>query len=171
MSTPPPSTPPAAKPADPAQKLYEQLHAGAFQFDAALGSLNEAVQALRPLPNDQGGDTKEALLNVLDMLDSSGRTLADHNDSPTVDEVRADVKQSDGQRIEAINDAIDAIREVRETQGVIGDMLNSAPPAKEKAGLTKADASIAEALEAMEEGVRLLGGTVPEGAAGSKGAE
>lgn len=151
---------PPPEPTDAAGTLHEKLHAGAYQFDAALDSLQTAREALQAIVDDQGGDTKEALLDILDMLDSTGDTLGEYNVSPELDEVKKDVAASEKHLKTAIDDANDALRELRDAHGNLGDMLASDPPAKEKTALEKADGAIAEAIDAISDGIHLLGGEV-----------
>ncbi|AIE85806.1 hypothetical protein OP10G_2438 [Fimbriimonas ginsengisoli Gsoil 348] len=157
----PPSAGTAMVAADPAQKLYEQLHAAAFQFSTASDNLNDAVAALRPLPGTVGGDTKEALLNALDGLDSTGRTLVDMAQPPEQQQVRQDQAASEKQRAKWVEEGIDAIRELRDASDTVGDLIESKPPPKEAAALDEADGAISDALDAMEDAIKLLGGTVP----------
>jgi len=151
-------TPPSG---NSAQLLHEKLHAGAYQLDSALDSLQQARAALNDIVAEQGGDTKEALLNVLDMLDSAGETLGQFNVSPDLAEIQKDVAEADKRRLHAIDEASDALREIREARATLADMLESGPPKKEKAALEKADDSMMEGLDAVADGIKLLGGTPP----------
>lgn len=151
---------PGAAPAVPVvQSLPEKLGAGAYQFDAALGSVDDAHKAVESIMSDQGGDTKEALLDLIDTFDSIGKTLAEYNVSPTPEELGKDPSVADKWQKSAIEEGNSALTEIREARGTLSDMLDSEPPAKEKAALGKADDAMAEAEDAVKEGVTQLGGT------------
>lgn len=151
---------PGGAPAAPVvQSLPEKLSAGAYQFDAALGSVDDAHKAVESIMGDQGGDTKEALLDLLDTFDSVGKTLAEYNVAPTKQELAQDAAAADKWQKSAIEEGNSALTEIREARGTLGDMLDSEPPAKEKAALDKADEAMAEAEDAVKEGITQLGGT------------
>jgi len=146
---------------DPAHQLYEKLHAGAYQLDSALDSLQQARTLLTNIVSDQGGETKEALLNVLDTLDSAGETLGQYNVSPELSEVQKDTAAAEKRRQHASDEAIDALREIREVRTTLNDMLESGPPKREKEALEGAVDAVGEGLSAVTDGVKLLGGTPP----------
>lgn len=151
----------SAAPPDAAHQLYEKLHAGAYQLDSALDNLQQARTALTNIVSDQGGETKEALLNVLDMLDSAGETLGQYNVSPELSEIQKDTAAAEKRRSHAADEAIDALREIREARATLNDMLESGPPKREKEALESAGDAVEEALSAVTDGIKLLGGTPP----------
>lgn len=150
-------------PKDEATALLEQLRGGAYQIDVAMGSMEVAMNRVRPLMADNPAETKEALQNIADMLDSAGATLIEFNDAPTIEQVRANFKENDDRRLKAIDEADDARQEVEQARTIVSDMLHSEPPAEIKSKLEEIDTAIDEALDAIEAAIEAFGGTVPEG--------
>lgn len=152
----------AVAPSDPSAALYEKLRAGAYQFDAALASLEQATAAIKPLAEAQTQkETKDALQNVLALLDQAGRSAAELHEAPERAQVDAAFAAQDERRLKGIESMSLALREVREAQGTVEDMLDSQPPAQEKEILDKADTALDEADDAISEGIKALGGTPP----------
>lgn len=153
----------APEPKDEATALLEQLRGGSYQIDVAMGSMEVAMNRVRPLAAQNAEETREALQNIADMLDSAGATLIEFNDAPTLEDIRANFKQHDDHRLKAIEEADDARQEIEQARGIVADMLNSQPPADVKATLDEIDTAIDEALDAIEAAIEAFGGTIPEG--------
>lgn len=159
----PGATTTSGAPKDEATTLLEQQRGGAYQIDVAMGHMEHAMNLVRPLAVDKPDETKEALQNIVDMLDSAGATIIEFNDAPTLDKIKENFKEQDDRRLKAIEEADDARQEVEQAKGIITDLLASEPPADVKTSLTEIDESIEEALDALEAAIEAFGGTVPEG--------
>lgn|GEM_PF-6598849 len=151
----------STKPEDPAAALREQLHAGAYQANGALDDLNDALEAIRSLPDQNTGETKEALLNLIDTLDSAGRELSDHTGAPDIEEVRKDIEGTKDLREKALTDVSASLMAIREVQSTLDDMIDSGPPPPMKSALQKASEAIDDATASAGEAIKLLGGKIP----------
>lgn len=150
---------PAVAATDPLVEGREKDAQAAFSLDAASASLDDALAGAKKLAPRAGGDAKEALMNVAAMLDSAGTTLADHDDPPPpMEEYRKGDPAAN--RKKALDDAVDALHELRDAAGVLDDLSQNAPPAFAKP-LDEIQSSLDEALESVEDAVKSLGGTVP----------
>lgn len=161
--TPPTSN--GAEPKDEATALLEQLRGGSYQIDVAMGGMERAMNLVRPLAVNKPDETREALQNVADMLDSAGATIIEFNDAPTLDKIRANFKENDDHRLKAIEEADDARQEVEQARGIVTELIASEPPADVKASLDEIDNAIEETLDALEAAIEAFGGTIPEGGA------
>ena len=162
-STEPPPNPSmstATPPKDEATTLQEQIRAGAYQIDAAMGALERAMNLVRPLAKENAPALKEPLANIAEMLDSAGATIMDFNDAPSLDAVRSDFKKHDDHRLKAIEEANDARREIDEARGIVADLLQSGAPVEAKTKLQEIQDAIEEALDGLEEGIQSFGGQV-----------
>jgi enamine deaminase RidA (YjgF/YER057c/UK114 family) len=159
----PGTTASTSEPKDEATALLEQLRGGSYQADVAMGSMEVAMNRVRPLAAQNAEETREALQNIADMLDSAGATLSEFTDAPTLEEIRANFKENDDRRLKAIEEADDARKEVEQAKGIVADMLLSEPPADVKATLDEIDTAIDEALDAIEAAIEAFGGTIPDG--------
>jgi predicted outer membrane protein len=162
----PPNDAPATStsaPKDASAALYEQLRAGAYQVDAAMGAMERAMNEVRPLAQDKPEETKEALQTVADLLDSAGATVVEFNDAPTEKAVKADFSGNDERRLKAIEETNDARQDVDTARGYVTDLLASEPPQDVRAKLEEIDDAIEEALDALEAAIEALGGKVEDG--------
>lgn len=157
--TPPPVAETPA-PSDPAQALQEQFRSAAFQVDAATGAIEEALAKVRPMLQGNPPETKEAVQNVLDGLDSAAATIGEFNEAPKIEEVRAHVSTYDERRLKMIDELNDAWRELGDAGGTLEDLLASDPPANVKASLEAGRDAVDDASDALEEAIQALGGKV-----------
>lgn len=148
-------------PVDPVAAHHDAEEQAAYSIDAACASIETALTDTKKLAPVAGGEAKEALLNVAEMLDSAGATLADHDDQPPalpqyrkLDADRAAVRQK------AVSDAIDALQELRDASGVLEDLSQNVPPEHAPA-LEKIQASTDDAIEGLKSAISDLGGKVP----------
>ena len=133
----------------------------AFSIDAACASIEDALAATKKLAPAAGGDAKEALLNVAEMLDSAGATLADHNDSPPpIETYRKEEAERESDRQKAVTDALDALHELRDARGVLDDLSSNVPP-EHAQPLASIGAQTDEAIDAVKDAIGRLGGKVP----------
>ena len=120
-----PRTPesPAAPP--PEAKAYEDYRAGLYSLNAAQQSLAEALSASQKLHAGlpQGSEVEAGLQDIVYGVDSAGNTIADHAvDPPTQAEFDTDFSRHDDARLKAIEAINDALHDLREANGVAGDM-------------------------------------------------
>ncbi|RYG24845.1 hypothetical protein EON82_09260 [bacterium] len=153
---------PTAKPAgDPVVARREADVQAAFSIDAACASIEQALADTKKLAPVAGGDAKEALLNVAEMLDSAGATLADHNEEPPpLHTYRKEESEQASERQKAVTDALDALQELRDAHGILAD-LSANVPAEHKQALDGIEAQTGEAVNAVEDAIGRLGGKVP----------
>lgn len=152
-----------SEPKDEATALLEQLRGGSYQIDVAMGGMEKAMNLVRPLAVDKPAETKEALQNIADMLDSAGGTIIEFNDAPSLETIKENFKANDDRRLKAIEEADDARQEVEQAHGIVAELLASEPPADVKASLDQINDAIEETLDALEAAIEAFGGTVPEG--------
>ncbi|RYG45773.1 hypothetical protein EON79_11785 [bacterium] len=147
--------PAVVKGAPPEERLYTALRAGTYQTNAALESIREASEHTKPLSEIAQGEAKESLLDLLDLLDSSGRLLADHVEEPDRAKVEREFNNADDERLSAIEDlgrAKDELTDALET----AVELEKAAPEPLKAEHATIRTSIEEAKGAVEEGLTEL---------------
>lgn len=151
----------AGPPPDPVVALREDDAQAAYSLDAACASIESALTATKKLAPVAGGDAKEALLDVADMLDSAGATLADHSEPPPpIEAYRKSEADRAMERQRAVSDAIDALRELREARGTLDDLAATVPEERSDS-LAAIQDDTAEAIDAVESSIRRLGGKVP----------
>jgi hypothetical protein len=156
-----PSPASGVRAADPVVALREADEQAAFSIDAACAAIEDALAATKRLAPVAGGDAKEALLDVAEMLDSAGATLADHNEPPPpLDAYRKEEAERATERQKAVADALDALKELRDARGTLDDLAANVPSEHSKA-LDAIGAQNDEAIDAVESGITHLGGKVP----------
>ena len=133
----------------------------AYSLDAASEAIADALTATRKLAPAVGGDAKDALLDVAEMLDSAGATLADHDEPPPdLETYRKAQAEGTEERRKALDAALDALHELRDAQGTLDDLSETAPPPHRDA-LAEIGGGVEEAIGAVEGAVVKLGGRVP----------
>ena len=147
--------------ADPVVALRSADEQAAFNFEAAGASIESALKAAKKLAPVAGGDAKEALLDVADMLDSAGATLADHTEGPPpISEYRKAENEQASERQHAVADALDALHELRDARGTL-DTLAETVPSEHAKSLDAIRGQVDEAVSAVEDAIGRLGGKVP----------
>ncbi len=141
-----PAPAPVALPAPVASQEDGGAAEAAFGFDAACASIESAAAAAKRLVPGSDGEAKEALLSLAAMLDAAGESLADHTQSPVGDK--------------AVEDASDALQALRDARDVLEGLAPDAPKAYDKI-LSAARADVEEAIDAVDGGIKRLGGKVP----------
>ena len=144
-------------PSDPVVARRDDEARAAYSLDAALQAIADARAGTKRLAPLAGGDAKEALLDVAEMLDSAGATLAEHDDGPPpIAEYRKLAAERATERQRAVNDALDALHELRDAQGTLDDLAQTVPEER-KAPLTEAQSQTGEAIAAVESAIVRLG--------------
>ena len=139
-----------------ASPLYAQLRAGAFNLDSAANSLQTALESARKLLKEDDGDPKQALLDLVALVDDAGEAISDDTIAPTPEEVSKDPKGHEQDRLDAIEHASDAMKSVAEASAISGDLAQSAPE-ELRPDAEVLDKSIVEALDALKDAIRELG--------------
>ena len=154
----PKASPPSA---DPVASRRDEEAQAAYSLEAAISSIADARTGTKRLAPIAGGEAKEVLLDVEDMLDSAGATLAEHDEGPPpLAEYRKVASERSAERQKTVNDALDALHELRDAQGTLNDLAQNAP-AERKAPLREVQAQTDEAIASVESAVTRLGGKVP----------
>ena len=153
---------PSSKPSvDPVVAHREADEQAAFSIDAACASIEEAQKDTKKLAPIAGGDAKEALLNVAEMFDSAGATLADHNEPPPpIEAYRKEESERASERQKAVTDALDALHELRDARGTLDDLAETVPKEHAKP-LEDIRSQADEAIDAVANAITRLGGKVP----------
>jgi hypothetical protein len=145
--------------ANPEERLQDQLRTGSFQLQAAADAISDAIDRVGPLAASQDGQTREALQAIRELLDGSGALVSEYADEPpTEDELRVDPALYDEERLRAIEAAQAAMEMLREAENLVRGLLGSGPPERERRQLEQIQSPILEALEAVAEGIRGMGG-------------
>ncbi|CAN5722515.1 hypothetical protein BH11ARM2_BH11ARM2_32900 [soil metagenome] len=150
--SPEPEAPVAAKTSTPEERLYEALRAGTYQANAALEAIRDADERTKPLSKETEGEAKDAMLDLLDDLDASGRFLADHVEEPDRAKVAKDFGTADDERLDAIEDLGKAKEKLTDALDIAKELEKVAPEEikDEHATIT---ASIQEAADAVGDGI------------------
>ncbi|CAN5363313.1 hypothetical protein BH11ARM1_BH11ARM1_17430 [soil metagenome] len=155
------SVPP--KPAQSAEEiLYDQVRSGHYQLSSALDPLEDASQAAHKMAASQDdAETKKAVTGVEGKIKAAGSKIADYTDvPPDYTEFLKQLDDQDDDRLKAIDGGNAAIDTLKDAQSDVEDMLSSDPPEPEKGQLTDIDDSIKEAIDAVSDAVKTLGGQV-----------
>lgn len=142
----------------PAANPYEQLHAAAFQIGTALDRLHDALAGVKPLGSTESGPTKDALAEVAAAFDSAGRIVEDYSESPSADELKKSPARAEALDKKWSEDINQASRKILNAQALIDDLLASGPPENIAHALQNANDEGDEAVSALAEAVRQLGG-------------
>jgi len=68
---------------------------------------------------------RDGLLDVVDMIDACGESLADYSEEPpAADKIKADFAVFDDRRLKAIEAANDSLMDLREALGIIDGMID-----------------------------------------------
>ena len=141
---------------------YEEYRAGLFALEGAGDSLESSLKLTKDLAKKATGEAKDALLDVVDMLDSSGSTISDvTEDAPTLEEFRKQFNVYDEHRLKAIRAISDAYRETQHSLGTLRDLAANAPVTFKKP-LEEVTTETEMASDSMSEAIKHLGGKVPE---------
>lgn len=160
-STPAATTSTPKPNADPIVAAREADEQAAFSFDAACASIEDAQKGTKALAPVAGGDAKEGLLDVAEMFDSAGATLADHNEPPPpIEAYRKESSERSTERQKAVTDALDALQELRDARGRIDNLSQTAPEEHVQA-LETIRGQADEAIDAVQDAIKRLGGKVP----------
>lgn len=107
------------KPKDPAEKVYEQFRSGAFQYGSIVDTLGEAIAKAVEAKQSASGAAKDALDEVLSILDSAGAALEDFQEAPPAEkEFKDNFAKYDDIRLKAIDAGNDALHLLREAKSV-----------------------------------------------------
>ena len=127
------NAPPAVSPKSEGQStLYDQLHSGLFQADAAVKKLADAVDLAGEIEGKSKGDLAASIKNeMIPTLDDAGSTLASltGDELPSAEDVAKQDATFQKRRADLIQKVNDILKDVREQEGSASDMALNQPPA------------------------------------------
>lgn len=121
--------PPAATQQSRTAAAHEQYRAGVFSLSIAQESLATALEAVQALRDQMpaGTEVREGLSAVAESVDGAGANIADvPTEAPTLDQFEARFSEYDDRRLAAITAVNDALHELRDAQGTLADLAESA---------------------------------------------
>ena len=109
---------------DPNQRLFEQVHSGRFQLDSALDSIEVAYRKARDAEAQTTDPTaKERMKMVVQILDETGRAMAEHGGAePTLEDVKADPESFVKKRENLVNDCNDSLHDLRDAREALATL-------------------------------------------------
>jgi len=142
---------------DPSQKLYEQLRVGSVQADITITELEQARDILKALKANPKPNIQEAVIDLLDIIDSVARTLGDYTVVPEQSEIAKDFAAQDEHRLAGIRAFEEAQLDLGDADGVINE-LRSLLPDETSPQPGEVQNHFTNAGEALVDGIRGLGG-------------
>ncbi len=142
---------------DPSRKLYEQLRVGSVQADITITELEQARDILKALKANPKPNIQEAVIDLLDIIDSVARTLGDYTVVPEQSEIAKDFAAQDEHRLAGIRAFEEAQLDLGDADGVINE-LRSLLPDETSPQPGEVQNHFTNAGEALVDGIRGLGG-------------
>jgi|GEM_PF-4698294 len=159
VAAPPPA---AAVKQDPVEVLYQNMKEADTKVDIAVQDLEDAMNEATTFAPKAGGDAKQALLNVADLLNSAGQDLSEYQDVPeTIEAFRKDFAAQDEHRLNAIDAAIQALKSVQAANLVLDD-LDKNVPAQGKQALDEIAGNCDDAASGLQVAIKKMGGKIPK---------
>lgn len=129
---PPTSSPPTSmeSPATPEERLFESLRSAEFQFAASVTGIEASLEEARGLAasSEVSEETKEALADVIDYLDSAGSIVSELADIvPSRSELAVQFKNYEKKRASYALTAEDALADLQECRGLLSSIVESTP--------------------------------------------
>ncbi|MFI5386398.1 MAG: hypothetical protein ACHQ50_09790, partial [Fimbriimonadales bacterium] len=157
-STPAQETPAPEATVEVKDPLYEQLHSGLYQADAAVRKIADALEVARGMQDKATDAYAEAMKNVVATIDDAGASLAalTGGDPPTLEQVKADHAKFVARRASLINQMSDILRDMREQQDAAGDMADNGPT-EIRARAKKLDGLLTEIIDDLSGALTALG--------------
>jgi len=158
-NTPPVDTPTATPPAKP-DPLYDQLHSGLFQADAAVKKLGDALDLAHDMQKKATGPFVEAMKDVVATIDDSGSSLAalTGGEPPTADQVAQNKAKYETQRSDLVNKIGDLLKDMREQEDAAADMVDNGNPEIQKLA-KRLDDLLLQIIDDLKGALTALGGT------------
>lgn len=131
VSAPASSSPTSMEsPATPEERLFESLRSAAFQFSASVTGIESSLDEARGLAASSGvsEETKEALADVIDYLDSAGSIVSELTDIvPSRSDLAVQFKNYEKKRESHALTAEDALADLQECRGLLSSIVESTP--------------------------------------------
>ncbi|MCB8933209.1 MAG: hypothetical protein H6534_07180 [Chthonomonadaceae bacterium] len=126
-----PAKPPPAAPTaqNPTEAAHEQYRAGVYSLSVAQESLATALDAVSTLRDQMpaGTEARESLSGVADSVDGAGANIANvSTEAPSLEAFESRFAEYDDRRLAAITAINDALHELRDAQGALADLAQSA---------------------------------------------
>lgn len=152
---PPVETSYSAEPTNPDEALATQLREGSVQMSASLESLESALQEAKRVSKHLSGEGKEAMLDIVDLLNDAGSTIGDASgEPPTLEAIRADFATNDDLRKKAISDGNEAYRSLEQAMGTLQSLETGVE------GLDTLGNLITLTMDDLGDGIEAYGGQV-----------
>ncbi|HWD37307.1 MAG TPA: hypothetical protein VG944_00530 [Fimbriimonas sp.] len=149
-------------PPDPQAQLYQKLRTADYQADGAIQELQDAEDGAKKLAPAAGGEAKEALLSVADLVNGAGESLSDYTDvSDTLADYKKDFAAQEDHRHKNIEVCIASLGNVQDASDILGVLLKNVPTERKEA-LNDIAGSVSEAENDLEDAIRSMGGKVPD---------
>jgi hypothetical protein len=139
----------------PKPSLYGRLRAGAFNLDSAQTTMEDGLVIARRLLKAAEGDPKQALQDLVDLVDEAGEIIADDTIAPVEADVAKDPVKYEKQRSEAIANAADAEKSIGSAAAISESLVQSAPE-ELRTDVEALDRSIQEAQAALQDAQKEL---------------
>lgn len=153
-----PKTPPAAQ--LPTDTLFEQVRSGRYQFHLALDDIADALQRSRAAAKNLKGEPKVIVQDAVDAIDGAGARVADlAEDPPTAEAFAKDRNAYVAWRKTAINEANDALYELKSAASGVANLADFAGGANQTA-LVETHRALRLAIEGIELAIDELGGEI-----------
>jgi hypothetical protein len=148
----------------PEELLRDQLSAGSFSFNSAVRGLEQArKEALTLRAATQNGELRQALSDVVELLDSAAATIAEHSVDPApTEDIAERFAHHDDLRLTAIDSGNDARHELGELVGILESLIEDFP--RHQKELASVRDLAASAREDIDSGIRHFGGEPEEAA-------
>lgn len=147
------SKPPAVETKSPEDQLYEQLHSGVFQLEAALDSIEESLKEAKG--TKATGNAKGSLTDIVNDIDSAGSSLAEEvDDAPAKEAVAADMKSFEAKRKKLCDLVNDSLHDLRDARGIVDSLAEDGKDSP----LENVGAKIDVAIDDLKGALDALGG-------------
>ena len=131
------------------------------KVDIALQDLDDGETEAKAFAPKAGGDAKQALLQVADLMNSAGEDLSEYQDVPdTLDAFKKDFAAQDERRLTSIDAAIQALKSVQAAGDVLDSLSKNVPP-DGKATLDEIAGNCDEADNGLQLAIKAMGGKIP----------
>lgn len=151
----------ASEVSNPAELLREQLSSGAFQSDAAIESIANAMESARRLVAlSNNPETKAASTDVAEIIEQCGKRMAEFvEEPPSIETVRDSFATFDESRLKAIESANDCIHDLNEAHGILESIVDGAS-IEFASEARKLDALVLSSIDDLMGAVRAFGGAI-----------
>ena len=107
--------------------LYEQIHSGLFQADAAVKKLGDALDLAKEMQKNAKGALAQAMPDIVNTIDDSGQALASLTgaEAPKPEDVAANKAKFETKRADLINQIGDILHDIRDQEDAAADQADN----------------------------------------------